>query len=180
VIDLKFQLCRAINFAHSTCTQPHQSNSTNGTSSAVTTSNATSSSSGHNRRELGGSGAPATGATTSDLTYYVSVKCSSAAPASFKLLATAINSHLPNGVSVHGELCPGVLIHHHWEYAHSRSNDTPCAAQPKATLHPHARRPHRAKYHLASACASLRAGTIMWASTARCASASPSTAATER
>ena len=50
------------------------------------------------------------------LTYFVSVRCSDAGPASYKLLTTAIPSHLVTGVSVHGELCPGAMVYHHWEH----------------------------------------------------------------
>ena len=53
-----------------------------------------------------------------DLTYYVSVRASDSAPASFKMIATAIKSHLVNGISVHGEICPGAFIYHHWEHAY--------------------------------------------------------------
>ena len=71
-------------------------------------------SSGH-RRQLSAAPSVAGGA---DLTYYVSVRASDSAPAQFKMIATAIKSHLVNSVSVHGEICPGAFIYHHWEHAH--------------------------------------------------------------
>ena len=38
--------------------------------------------------------------------------------ASFKLLATKIKSHLVDNIQLHGELCPGNFIYHHWEHMH--------------------------------------------------------------
>ena len=55
------------------------------------------------RRQL--AAAPSVGGDA-HMTYYVSVRASDSAPASFKLIASAIRSHLVNGVSVHGEICP--------------------------------------------------------------------------
>ena len=51
-----------------------------------------------------------------DLVFYLSVRCGPSAGASYKLLATEFRSALQNGVSVHGEVCPGGFVYHHWEH----------------------------------------------------------------
>jgi hypothetical protein len=51
-----------------------------------------------------------------DLTFYLSVRCGPSAGARYKLLATEFRSNLENGVSVHGEVCPGGFVYHHWEH----------------------------------------------------------------
>jgi hypothetical protein len=99
--DLKHQLCVKTDHAGPTC--------------AHSTANASSDATEHRRLA---SAPAAVNGTEADLTYFVSVRCSDASPASFKLIASAIQSHLVNGVSVHGELCPGGFIYHHWEHNH--------------------------------------------------------------
>jgi hypothetical protein len=124
VIELHYQLCKAVDFAGATCSLSggavsggdsgyHEGNDTNASAVNTTVSG------GHSRRQLAAAAA-AGGAndTAADLTYFASVKCSSADSASFKLLATAIKSHLVNDISIHGELCPGNFIYHHWEHQH--------------------------------------------------------------
>ena len=108
-IDLKYQLCKATNFAGSSCGNGP------GYSSDANATNATDAG-GH--RRLGGAGPVDPNATAADLTYFVSVQCSEADSASFKLLATKIKSHLVNNIQLHGELCPGNFIYHHWEHMH--------------------------------------------------------------
>ena len=121
LIDLKYQLCTAVNNNHTLCAHGGGHGSTN------TSDSSAGSSGGHRRlaealpdtngRRL--SAAPAaTGGAAVDLMYYISVKCSDAAPASYQLLVTAIPSHLVTGVSVHGELCPGAMVYYHWEHAY--------------------------------------------------------------
>ena len=123
VIDLQFQLCHATNNAHASCGHGahgggHGSNSTT-MAMAVDplTGNMTSvyGNETHGRRLA--AAAPSGGNTSlPDLTYYVSIRCSDTTTASYKMLATAITSHLVNEISVHGELCPGGMIYHHWEH----------------------------------------------------------------
>ena len=113
--DLKYQLCKATHFTGPTCTQG--SGGADGHANVTDATGVTGGSGGHRRLSAAASLATVN-TTVSDLTYYVSVQCSAGSSASFKLLATKIKSHLINGVSVHGELCPGNFIYHHWEHQH--------------------------------------------------------------
>ena len=127
VIDLKYQLCIALNYEPDGCAHgsshsgASSSNATNASDAADATDGYAKGAGGRRlalydgRRRL--AAAPSTG--DADLTYYISVKCGDADSASFKLLGTAIMSHLVTGVSVHGELCPGGFIYHHWEHAYA-------------------------------------------------------------
>ena len=122
VIDLKYQLCVAIAYNHPDCahgaTTTATSNATNATD-ATDDANATDAT-GRRLALYDGRRMAAASAVggDADLTYYISIRCSDAAPASFKMLGTAIVSRLVNDISVHGELCPGGFMYHHWEHAY--------------------------------------------------------------
>ena len=113
VIDLKYQLCVAIAYNHPDCA----SNASD--ASDASDANATDAT-GRRLALYDGRRMAAASAVggDADLTYYISIRCSDAAPASFKMLGTAIMSHLVNDISVHGELCPGGFMYHHWEHAY--------------------------------------------------------------
>ena len=117
VIELKYQLCVATDFADTSCGDGHYLSSSASSSSGSSSGSSGGSSSGSSSsgRRLGGAPAPVGGAEA-DLTYFVSVRCSPSSGASFKFLTSAIKSHLVNRQSVHGELCPGGFIYHHWEH----------------------------------------------------------------
>ena len=79
-------------------------------------------SSGDSGRRLGASGSTVgalSSASAADLVYYVSLACSDVMAASYKLLVSEIPSQLELKHYVHGELCPGSFLYHHYEHAHS-------------------------------------------------------------
>jgi hypothetical protein len=101
VMELHYQLCKAANVAGATCLGVLGGNNAS-----------------HVKTTVAAAAAGGADETAADLTYVASVKCSSADSASFKLLATAIKLHLVDGISIHGELCPGNFTYHHWEHQH--------------------------------------------------------------
>ena len=102
VAELSYQLKKAYAASGGSSNSSSNSSSSSDSSydSAVVVANSSNGSSSR-RRQLGA--APSVGGDA-HMTYYVSVRASDSAPASFKLIASAIRSHLVNGVSVHGEI----------------------------------------------------------------------------
>ena len=71
------------------------------------------------RQRLLGATATAAGSGASggshDLVFHAAVRCGAASGQRFKLLATEIASHATDRW-VHGEICPGDFVYHHWEH----------------------------------------------------------------
>jgi len=117
VIEMRYQLCLATCFRDPSCGQHVPSYLPTSCDDDLSSGGGGGGGRGGHRQLVA---APV--ATGSDTTFYASVECSGDDDASYKLLATKIQSHLVNEVSVHSEVCPGNCVYHHWE--HTNVNQT--------------------------------------------------------